>query len=160
MLSTTERLAGLRRAVARWPGCAVVQEIHCDYSSAAGRTAADALVDRSSATATFVTSDVVALGILERLRERDVIVPRHLSLVTFDDAGPLHLFDPPLTAIRQPIVAMAEGAMALLMTRITGTAPPDQQPVRLPVELIARGSVAPPRAENSSLPKQRREILS
>ena len=144
MLSTTERLAGFRRAI--------VQELYCDYSAAAGREAADALIDQSNATAVFVTSDVVALGVLERLRQRNIAVPRDLSLVTFDDVGPLHLFAPPLTAIRQPVADMAARAVALLMAHIAGTTPPDQQPVRLPVELVVRGSVAPPRAGNPARP--------
>lgn len=100
----------------------------------------------------FVTSDEVALGVLERLRQRDVAVPRDLSLVTFDDVGPLHLFAPPLTAIRQPVADMAAQAVALLMSHIAGTAPPDQQPVRLPVELVVRGSVTPPRVEQPTRP--------
>jgi len=157
MLSTTERLAGFRRAIARQPGGAVVQELYCDYSAVAGRAAADALIDQSDATAVFVTSDVVALGVLERLRQRNVAVPLDLSLVTFDDVGPLHLFAPPLSAIRQPVADMAARAVALLMAHIAGTTPPDQQPVRLPVELVSRGSVAPPRVKNPArlaTPKQ------
>lgn len=152
MLSTIERLAGLRRAVARQPGSVVVQEIYCDYSAAAGRAAADTLLDLPGVTAAFVTSDEVTLGVLERLRQRDVAVPRDLSLVTFDDVGPLHLFDPPLTAIRQPVADMAAQAVALLMSHIAGTAPFDQQPVRLPVELVVRGSVTPPRVEQPTRP--------
>ena len=158
MLSTTERLAGFRRAIALQPDGMVVQELYCDYSAAAGRAAADALIDQSDATAVFITSELVALGVLERLRERNVAVPLDLSLVTFDDVGSLHLFAPPLTAIRQPVADMAARAVALLMAHIAGTTSPDQQPVRLPVELVSRGSVAPPRVKNlarSATPKER-----
>ncbi len=87
ILSTTERLAGFRRAIALQPDGAVVQELYCDYSAAAGHAAADALIGQSDATAVFVTSDVVALGVLERLRQRNVAVPLDLSLVTAHIAG-------------------------------------------------------------------------
>ncbi len=146
MLSTTERLAGFRHAVASSPRSATVSEFYCDYSTEAGRQIADAVLDgRPAATAVFVTSDVVALGMLERLRERGVTVPQDLSLITFDDVGPLHLFAPPLSAIRQPVADMGMQAVALLMSHIAGTAPAEAGPVRLPVELVARASVAPPR---------------
>lgn len=148
MLSTTERLAGFRRAVAAWPDRATVVELHCDYSAAAGRQAADAVLDaRPPVTAVFVTSDMVALGILDRLNERGVAVPRDLSLITFDDVGPLHLFAPPLSAIRQPVAEMGARAVCLLMSHIAGATAADADPVRLPVELVARASVAPPRVE-------------
>lgn len=151
MLSTTERLAGFRRAVAARPDCAVVTELYCDYSADAGTQIADAVLEsRPAATAVFATSDVVALGILERLRERRVGVPRDLSVVAFDDVGPLHLFAPPLTAIRQPVGEMGARAVALLMSHIAGTPTADTNVVRLPVELVARASVAPPRVAETT----------
>ena len=146
MLSTTERLAGFRRAAAAVPGCRIVQEAHCDYSADAGRQTADALLAaRPAPTAVFVTSDVVALGLMERLHERRVDVPRDLSLIAFDDVGPLNLFAPPLSAIRQPVARMGTEAVALLMSHIAGTLQTAPEPVRLPIELVARASVAPPR---------------
>lgn len=160
MLSSTERLAGLRDAVAEAPGSAIVAEFYCDYSTEAGRRIADAVLDASpAATAVFVTSDVVALGMLERLRERGVDVPRDLSLITFDDVGPLHLFAPPLSAIRQPVADMGMQAVALLMSLIAGTAPADTEPVRLPVELVARASVAAPRVQAETVANHQQEVL-
>ncbi len=146
MLSTRERLAGFRRAVARYPGGAIVRELYCDYRPEEGGRVADALLAaRPAATAVFVTSDVVALGVLHRLRERGVDVPGDLSLVTFDDVGPLHLFASPLTAVRQPVAEMGARAVALLLSHIAGTTSPGAPPLRLPVELVARASVAAPR---------------
>ena len=146
MLSTTERLAGFRRAVAARTGCAIAHEMYCEYSIADGRRMADAVIDAAPrVTAVFVTSDVVALGLMERLRQRGVDVPRDLSLVTFDDVGPLHLFAPPLTAIRQPVAEMGARAVGLLAALIAGQAPQRAPPERLPVELVTRASVAPPR---------------
>ncbi len=58
----------------------------------------------------------------------------------FDEVGPLHLFAPSLTAIRQPVADIGAHAVALLMVHIAGTTPPDPQPACLTVELVARGS--------------------
>ncbi len=159
MLSTTERLAGFRAAVAASPDCAIVDEFFCDYTAEAGRNVADAIVAHGLATAVFVTSDVVALGMLERLGACNVVVPHDLSLVAFDDVGPLHLFAPPLSAIRQPVAEMGRRAVALLMSHVAGTPPADATPVRLPVELVARASVAPPRLTSCRLSSTlRREV--
>jgi LacI family transcriptional regulator len=146
MLSTSERRAGFRNAVEAVPAAAVVQEWFCDYSAECGRRIADTVLQaRPAPTAVFTTSDVVALGMLERLAERKVVVPRDLSLITFDDVGPLNLFSPPLTAIRQPVTELGTQAVAMLATLIAGNTLPEAEPVRLGVELVARASVAPPR---------------
>lgn len=161
MLGTTERLAGFQRVVSASSGSTIVQKLYCDYSTAEGRKVADAiLAAKPAATAVFVTSDVVALGMLERLRERAVAVPKDLSLVTFDDVGPLHLFAPALTAIRQPVADMGTQAVALLMSHIAGTAQAEAPPVRLPVELVVRASVAAPRIESSAPAKPQRQGVS
>ncbi len=145
MRSTIERRSGMQEAVQQaGAGCVVSFESFGSYVSDTGRAAADRLLDGPvRPTALFVTSDEITLGLLGRLRERGAAVPRDVSLVTFDDVGPLHLLDPPLTAIRQPIESMAHRGVELLLARLRGEATP-RSPVRLPVELIERESVAAP----------------
>jgi LacI family transcriptional regulator len=144
MLSTTERLAGFRRAVSEGgPGCAIVCEHFSQYLAPAGRDSAEAMVSSSARpTAAFVTSDELTISVLEVLIARGIHVPDAFSLVSFDDVWPLHLFGRPITAIRQPLAEMGAAAFDLLTEASVGGKP--KPPLRLPVQLIERASVAPP----------------
>ncbi|UFN49812.1 LacI family transcriptional regulator [Roseomonas sp. OT10] len=143
VMSAAERAAGFRSAVTAGGG-AVVFEAAGDYLAAAGHAAGLRLLAMAEPpTAAFASSGETALGLLLAARERGVAVPGRLSVVAFDDVGPMGLMQPPLTAIRQPVAEMGRQGVALLLARLRG-GPVPQAPLRLPVELIARGSVAPP----------------
>lgn len=145
--STIERRAGFMAAIDAAGGrCRIEFEICGDYSAQAGRDAAARMLDGGAdVTAVFVCSDEVTLGFLDLLRQRGVSVPRDLSLVTFDDVGPLHLLHPPLTAIRQPVDELGRRGVDLLLEQMRGETPV-RPPLRLGVRLVERGSVAAPAA--------------
>ena len=142
MLSAERRHAGLLRAmrevggtVLRWSG---------DYSVGFGRAAAKRyLAEGRPATAILASSDELTVGVLEVMREAGVTIPRDLSLIGFDDLGPLHLFAPAITAIRQPVEALGSRALALLLDSDWSGGRPEGEEL-LPVTLIERESVAPP----------------
>ena len=144
LLSSNERHGGFHAAVAEAGGdCRVVFEDFGDYTAARGRAAAHGMFDLASPpTAVFATSDETALGLLDAAQARGVAVPRCLSVVAFDDIGPWHLLDPPLTAIRQPVEALGRGGVRLLLGAMKRQ--PAGAIARLPVKLVERGSVAPP----------------
>jgi LacI family transcriptional regulator len=144
MLSTTERLAGFKRAVTEGgPDCAIVSEQFSYYAAPGGSLSAEAILSCSlKPTAAFVTSDELTIRVLEALNARGVAVPRTFSLISFDDVRPLHLFSPPITAIRQPLAEMGQSAFDLLIEASAGRKP--KPPLRLPVQLIERASVGRP----------------
>ena len=141
VMSARERLAGLRHVLSGFGELASIATIlHGPYSVAHGMAAAEELLRMAQPpTAVFAASDEIALGLLAVLRRRGVRVPQQLSVVAFDDVGPLDLIDPPLTAVRQPVAEIGRRAVALA---IAADAPASVE--RLPVELIVRASVAPP----------------
>lgn len=141
LMSARERAEGLHAAVRdAGPCAAVVAECFGGYSTGHGeRAIADVLDGRTGATAIFAGSDEILIGVLRVMAARGVAVGRDLSIVTFDDAGPLELLAAPVTAIRQPIEAIGARALDLLMAAIDGAAPVVE---RLPVELVERRSVA------------------
>jgi LacI family transcriptional regulator len=74
-------------------------------------------------------------------------VPRDISVVGFDDTPIATTVWPELTTVRQPIAAMAEAAINLLLHKIRR---PRDRPVTavdhlVPYVLVRRDSVAPPR---------------
>ena len=124
---------GFRRAVrAAGPGARILAELSGPYSAAHGAAAASALLALTHRpTAIFAASDEIALGVLSVLKASGVQVPHEMSIIGFDDVGPLDLFDPPLTAIRQPVAEMGRQAV-----RLIGGAASMPPMLRLPVDDI------------------------
>jgi LacI family transcriptional regulator len=140
LMSARERVAGFRRATAS-AAAEIRTELFGDYSISHGREAMTQILDRyADVTAVFVASDEILVGMLSVLRARGLRVGRDLSVVTFDDTGPLELLDPPITAIRQSIDHIALRAVEILQDRLNGDAATVIE--RIPVELVVRESVA------------------
>jgi LacI family transcriptional regulator len=145
MLSGTRRFGGFERAMMEvWGQDAEIERYEGEYLAEFGREAARRMLaaDRK-ATAIFATSDEITIGVLEVLNAAGIRVPQDISLVGFDDVGPLHLFAPAVTAVRQPVRALGIRALALLLD--TDWTDPEKLPSEeiLPVTLIMRNSVAP-----------------
>lgn len=131
-----------------------------------GGVAAADLALESGATAVLCYNDLVALGVLSRLRARGVSVPADMSVVGFDDIPAAGLVSPGLTTVSVPLTRLGREAVDLLLApdcdagattdagTDAGSGPgPDGGPVRrLPVELVVRESSAPAR---SASPQQR-----
>jgi LacI family transcriptional regulator len=151
LMSSIERAQGFRRAAqSAGPSVRILAELLGAYGAAHGRAAAAAILAMSPRpTGVFAASDEIALGFLSATKEAGVRVPADISIIGFDDVGPLDLVDPPLTSIRQPIEEL--GRRALEMLRLSPAAPSE---VRLPVQLIVRKSVAQPRAQRTATRKR------
>ncbi|OLO09335.1 sugar-binding protein [Salinicola sp. MH3R3-1] len=89
--------------------------------------------------AVFALSDVMAMGLLDALRLKGVLVPDDMAVVGFDglstSARPIY----DLTTIEQPLPMMIERAFAMLASRFQNPRLPDET-VSLKGELIIRGS--------------------
>lgn len=148
LMSVTERLAGYSRAMAEAglpvrPGWVLLGE----YSRNYGMAAASVLLDAPHRpTAILACSDYIAIGVLQAVRARGLVIPADLSLVGFDDMAFAELVDPPLTTVRQPLAEMGRLAVQSLISLLEGNATPAAE-TRLPVHLITRHSVAPPPAK-------------
>ncbi len=145
MISGMRRYAGLRRALLEvWTDGTRIARYAGEYSVAFGREAGRRyLAEGRLATAIFSTSDELTIGLLEVLNEARVSVPQDVSVVGFDDVGPLHLFAPGITAIRQPVRDLGARALSLLLDTDTRTTGASAKEELLPVTLIVRDSVAP-----------------
>lgn len=110
---------------------------------ASGEVAADAVL-ATSATACVVFNDLIAIGMLARLRQREVVVPDDLSIVGCDDIFGADFCDPPLTTLTAPIELASQQAVALLLSRLSGaeTAGATTTTV-LPTQLTIRESTGP-----------------
>ncbi len=89
-------------------------------------------------TALLCATDVLALGAMEALRKDGLDVPGDVSVTGFDDVPAAAQAG--LTTVRQSLVEKGREAGRLLMERDT------EREVVLPLELVVRGSTAPPPA--------------
>jgi DNA-binding LacI/PurR family transcriptional regulator len=108
----------------------------------AGVRAAD-LVLAGGATAVLAYNDEVAVGVVNRLADRGLRVPRDVSVVGFDGAALADVATPRLTTVRLPIRAAGVAAVRLLLDVIGGADPRPRAPARLTGELIVQASTGP-----------------
>jgi DNA-binding LacI/PurR family transcriptional regulator len=97
-------------------------------------------------TALFCGNDPIARGAYKALAEQKLSVPADMSVIGIDDQAFAATMEPPLTSLRQPLSLIGERAVRILLSQIEEGAQ-DDRTVRkeyVPVELIRRGSVAPP----------------
>jgi LacI family repressor for deo operon, udp, cdd, tsx, nupC, and nupG len=118
-----------------------------DFSIESGSVAAERLLGgRHPPTAIFCFNDEMAIGALETARRRHLQVPHDVSLVGFDDIRFARYADPPLTTVAQPMRAIGEGTVRLLLEILNGERPSRPKSVTLPHTLTVRASTAPPRS--------------
>lgn len=140
--SSGQRINGLRTATAD-QGLELVPIGHFAPHYEGGLAAADQVV-ASGATAVIAYNDLIAIGLLARLRDRGIAVPDDLSVVGIDDIAMSRMAHPPLTTVRLPKQQAGRVAVELLLALLDD---PDQAAAgtrgELPVELMVRGSTGP-----------------
>lgn len=110
----------------------------------AGYQVADELVTRAGdlPTALVAGNDLVALGLIRRLRAEGLHCPADVSVVGFNDMPFAEDFWPPLTTVHMPLREIGAEAARLLLR---GIEVGEQEAVKLtlPVSLVVRGSTGP-----------------
>ena len=153
--TAVERGAGVRRAVraARLPRSAL-HEAAGDWTVAGGLRAGRDLLSRDPRpTAVLAASDEMALGVLMAAREAGLRVPQDLSVAGVDDHELSHTHA--LTTVAQPVEQLGEAAAGLVVAALTPGQRADRgrRVVRLPTQLVVRGTTAPPAGGYARRPK-------
>ena len=92
-----------------------------NFSVESGTTAAEALLRAGPLPDAIVAgSDQIAVGVISRLREEGVEVPRDLLVTGFDGGELSRVYWPTLTTVVQPTRSIAADAVGLLTGRIDG----------------------------------------
>ena len=145
--SDTERREGYRRGLReadiRW-----AQELAVSGDGkpeGAERAMAQLLALNPRPTAVFCYNDMSALGAMRQIRAAGLKVPEDFSVVGFDDLYLSQYLDPPLTTVRQPMRQMGRMAMETLLEIFDGQR--SAHNLRVPGELIVRGSTAKPKED-------------
>ncbi|NPV87814.1 MAG: LacI family DNA-binding transcriptional regulator [Anaerolineae bacterium] len=115
------------------------------FSQPDGYAGASALLDLPNPpTAIFASNDVMAMGVMDAVRNRGLRIPDDISVVGFDNIAQSAMVYPPLTTVQQPLEQMGRVATQMLLGILKD---PEKEAgrIELPTELIVRGSTAPPK---------------
>ena len=94
-------------------------------------------------TALFTASDVMAVGAIRALHERNLRVPEDVSVIGFDGLAVGSFLVPKLSSVVQPAQQMAHRSVEILISQIEGESMAVHETV--PFELWERESVAAPK---------------
>jgi LacI family transcriptional regulator len=126
-------------------GKASIEQGYFSYRS--GLTAGERFLSRANPpTAIFASNDDMAAATISVAHRRGLVVPDDLSVVGFDDTALATSVWPELTTVKQPIAAMAEAAVELLIAdlRNRGGTPRKFAERVLSHAMIIRESSGPP----------------
>ncbi|GAB2509649.1 LacI family DNA-binding transcriptional regulator [Nocardiopsis aegyptia] len=111
-----------------------------DFTAESGAEAMERLLDAGGEPdAVFVASDLMALGALRVLRQREIRVPDEVAVVGFDDSIMAQHSEPSLTTIHQPTVRMGQ-EMARLLVDVAIPGGAEAETVVLDTHLVMRDS--------------------
>jgi LacI family transcriptional regulator len=117
-----------------------------DYTYQAGLRATTKIDAMSrKPTAILASNDIMAIGCLVGLKERDYQIPRDISVIGIDDIAFTRFVDPPLTTVSVPMYDLGKIGMENLITLRKGDRP-DRKMVVLPHQIIVRKSTDVPRS--------------
>ena len=89
------------------------------------------------------TNDIIAYGCIKALRERDIRIPKDLSIIGFDNLPMSATMDPPLTTIDVSKRKIGSLAITLLAEQIRSQVAEPAVKILVGADLVVRDSVAP-----------------
>jgi len=111
-----------------------------DFKQESGSEAIDTLLDQRKVRfdAVLAANDYMALGALERLKQRGMRAPDDVSVIGFDGVKEGEAATPPLTTVQQPVPQQGKRAVELLLALLAGQEMSAQE--TLPTTLAVRQS--------------------
>ena len=100
------------------------------------------LANRLRPTAVVAGNDMMAMGVMDAIQERGLVVGKDISVTGFDDVPVSAYTSPPLTTLRQPIYEIGSQCCRMLVDILAGRQP-DPLQVLLTPEPVIRQSTGP-----------------
>jgi DNA-binding LacI/PurR family transcriptional regulator len=121
-----------------------LRTVHAPISIEGALTATEAALAQPGPrpTALVCDDDKLAAGAYKALRRRGLRIPDDISVTGLDDLALATAIDPELTTVRLDAETFGERGMQALLAVLEGREPAGGD---IPVELVVRGSTAPPR---------------
>jgi len=135
-----ERVNGYGAALAEAGG---IPDVVLDdqFTEEGGYRAAQQILSRDMRpTAIFAANDLMAIGVMQALRNGGVTIPGEIAVAGFDDISAARLVSPALTTVAQHQNEVGIRAAEILMDRIKGRVTGMGTAIEMPFTLIERGS--------------------
>jgi LacI family transcriptional regulator len=115
--------------------------IHANFRDFHDESALSALLQMDEPpTAIFAANNLLAVGVIQALRQQGLRVPQDISVVCFDDFGHADAINPFLTLASQPAYQFGSLGMQLLIERIESKSVRETRKLILPSDLLIRSS--------------------
>ena len=138
-----DRLAGYESAVERYNLPAIVKKIKYVNSAESIEEMIKFFKAEKQLDAVVFAANYICLDGLRTFRKLGIQIHKDIAVVSFDDFEILEFCEPPVTAIAQPLEAIAENVMKILLNKLKRVGKPvENMQVSLPTILNVRGSSA------------------
>ncbi len=145
LLSSARRVNGFADAWSAGGGDTVVDLGSFTYEGGyAGAARHLDLLLAGKFTAIFAANDLMALGAISYLRDRDIHVPEDVSVVGFDDSPLAQYTVPRLTTVRQDVWGLGARAATVLLKALQAKTPLGVNREVRDVQLIVGQTTSPP----------------
>lgn len=112
-----------------------------EYRMTSGEELTHQVLDEGlNPTAIFAANNALAMGVIQALGKRGLLIPQDIALVCFDDLPDVSRFFPFLTVVVQPVYDMGVNAAQLLLSRLDSEGSLQPRHIVLPTRLIIRHS--------------------
>ena len=108
-----------------------------DFTLESGRAATDWLIESTDATAAVGANDLMAIGLVRGLLDRDVRVPEQMSVIGIDDIPFADYAPVPLTSVSIPLTELGRRGGMMVMGLLNGEEP---APAEVSHRLVQRAS--------------------
>lgn len=122
MFTAEERLKGYTRVHEDY-SMEIYEELiqYGDYKIEGGYTLLNELLDlKEPPTGVFVTNYEMTLGAIMAINERNLEIPKDISLIGFDNLQLARVINPPLSIVVQPVKSIGETCAEVMLKRLNG----------------------------------------
>lgn len=119
LTTTDERLEGYRKAL-KDNGLGIDEALIKigDSKVGSGYKLTKELLSVQGITAIFVANNLMTIGSIKYLIEKQINIPKDIAIIGFDDYEWASISNPPLTVVKQPAYEIGEKAAQVLLERI------------------------------------------
>jgi LacI family transcriptional regulator len=111
--------------------------LNCEFDdSYACKTMRELLKKKEMPTAIFSFNSVMMTGVIGAIKDANLEIPKHISLLCFDEIPGYNIFSPRITSVVQQIESLGREATRILIERIKNPIPVKPKRILLKPELV------------------------